>query len=147
MPMWDGIEAVSANQKLPYLNKGSYLVELVKAEEGIGGLTKEPFFRISYRVVEAKGEGATSAGTVACVVFKKDKYNYYLRDIKSACAAILAIPSHEVTADLVDAIVKTDEATGTKFQIDVTEEAKKIGLGTISKHRFFAAPSEANAPF
>ena len=147
MAIWDGIEAVTASQKLPFLNVGSYRVSLVKAEQGVGGLTKEPYFRASYRVVEAKGEGATSTGTVACVVFKKDRYNYYLRDIKNLCAAILAVPSHEVTGELVQGIVDTDEAVGVEFQIDVTSEAKKNGLGNITKHRFFAvADGGANAP-
>lgn len=147
MAIWDGIEEVTANQKLPFLNVGSYRVSLVKAEQGVGGLTKEPYFRASYRVIDAKGEGSTSAGTVACVVFKKDKYGYYLRDIKNVCAAILAVPSHEITGDLVQGIVDTDEATGVEFQIDVTSEAKKNGLGNITKHRFFAvADGGANAP-
>ena len=147
MAIWDGIEAVQASQKLPFLNVGSYRVSLVKAEQGVGGLTKEPYFRASYRVVEAKGEGSTSVGTVACVVFKKDKYNYYLRDIKNLCAAILAVPAHEVTGELVQGIVDTDEAVGVEFQIDVTSEAKKNGHGNITKHRFFAvADGGANAP-
>ena len=147
MAIWDGIESVTASQKLPFLNVGSYRVSLVKAEQGIGGLTKEPYFRASYRVVEAKGEGATSTGTVACVVFKKDRYNYYLRDIKNLCAAILAVPAHEVTGELVQGIVDTDEAVGVEFQIDVTSEQKKNGLGNITKHRFFAvADGGANAP-
>ena len=149
MSIWDGIESVQASQKLPFLNVGSYRVSLVKAEEGLGGLTKEPYFRASYRVVEAKGDKATSVGTVACVVFKKDKYGYFLKDIKNLCAAILAIPAHEVTGELVQGIVGTDEAIGVEFQIDVTEEAKKNGLGTITKHRFFAVADGNNvaAPF
>ena len=147
MSIWDGIESVQASQKLPFLNVGSYRVSLIKAEEGMGGLTKEPYFRATYRVVEAKGEGSTNVGTVACVVFKKDRYNYYLRDIKNLCAAILAIPSHEVTGELVSGIVSTDEAIGVKFQVDVTSEAKKNGLGNVTKHRFFAvADGGANAP-
>ncbi len=149
MSMWDGIESVQASQKLPFLNVGSYRVSLVKCEEGVGGLTKEPYFRATYRVVSSTGEGATSAGTVACVVFKKDRYNYYLRDIKNLCAAILAVPSHEVTGELVAGIVGTDEAVGVEFQIDVTSEAKKNGLGNVTKHRFFAVPEggSAVAPF
>lgn len=147
MSIWDGIEAVTANQKLPFLNVGSYRVSLVKAEEGVGGLTKEPYFRASYRVIEAKGEKATSVGTVACVVFKRDKYGYYLKDIKNLCAAILAVPAGEVTGELVSGIVGTDEAIGVEFQIDVTEEPKKNGLGTVTKHRFFAvSDGGANAP-
>ena len=35
-------------------------------------------------------------------------------------------------------VVDTDEATGVEFQIDVTSEAKKNGLGNVTKHRFFA---------
>ena len=149
MAIWDGIENVVASQKLPFLNVGSYRVSLVKAEEGMGGLTKEPYFRATYRVVSSTGEGATSTGTVACVVFKKDRYNYYLRDIKNLCAAILAVPAHEVTGELVQGIVDTDEAVGVEFQIDVTSEAKKNGLGNVTKHRFFAVPEggSAVAPF
>jgi hypothetical protein len=147
MAIWDGIENVVASQKLPFLNVGSYRVSLVKAEEGMGGLTKEPYFRATYRVVEAKGEGATSVGTVACVVFKRDKYGYFLKDIKNLCAAILAVPAHEVTGELITGIVDTDEAIGVEFQIDVTSEAKKNGLGNVTKHRFFAvADGGANAP-
>jgi hypothetical protein len=98
-------------------------------------------------VVSSTGEGATSVGTVACVVFKKDKYNYFLKDIKNLCAAILAVPAHEVTGDLVNGIISTDEAIGVEFQVDVTSEAKKNGLGNVTKHRFFAvADGGANAP-
>jgi hypothetical protein len=57
------------------------------------------------------------------------------------------VPAHEVTGELVQGIVDTDEANGVEFQIDVTSEAKKNGPGNITKHRFFAvSDGGANAP-
>jgi hypothetical protein len=147
MSMWDGIEAVQANQKLPYLSKGSYIVELVSALEGLGGLTKEPFFKVTMKVVEATGDGSTAPGTLCCWVTKKDKYNYYLRDIKNWAAAVLAVPSSEVTAALVQGICSEPEAVGTRFLVQVDVEAKKNGLGEVTKYRFFAAPTSEQAPF
>lgn len=143
MAIWDGIESAVASSKLPFLNKGSYRVSLVAAEEGMGGLTKEPYFRATYRVVSATGEGATPVGATACVVIKRDKFGYYLRDIKSLVAAILNESPAAVTGELVQALVDGNEASGVEFLIDVAEEPKKNGAGTILKHRFFAAPVTA----
>lgn len=144
MAIWDGIESVQASSKLPFLNKGSYRVSLVQCEEGLGGLTKEPYFRATYRVVTSTGEGATPVGTTACVVIKRDKYGYFLRDIKSLVAAVLNEPAANVTGELVQALVEGEDASGVEFLIDVTEEPKKTG-GTVLKHRFFAAPEDAPA--
>ena len=70
-----------------------------------------------------------------------------MKDIKNLCAAVLGLPTQEVTADLIQALVDTDEGRGTLFQVDVTEEQKKNGLGSFTKHRFFSAPSKTEAPF
>lgn len=147
MSMWDGIESVQANQKLPYLNKGAYTVELVSAAEGVGGLTKEPFFKVTMRVVESKGDGATAPGTLCVWVTKKDKYNYFLRDIKNWAAAVLAVQANDVTAADVQGICTEPEAVGSKFDVQVDEEPKKNGLGNVTKYRFFATPDAVVVPF
>jgi len=145
MSIWDGIESVQADQRLPYLQPGSYRCSLLKAEEGTSNKTREPFFRIVFKVVTAPDfVEATPVGTTCCVVFLRDKWGYYLRDIKNAVAAISGLHPDNVTGDLIKALVDNpDEAVGCEFQVDVsTEPNKKDPTKVYTRHRFFAVPAD-----
>lgn len=147
MSMWDGIENADSSQKLPYLKPGTYTVELISAAEGVGKLKKQPFFKVTFKVILSKGENSTPADTVCVWVTKKDAYDYYLRDIKNWAAAVLAMPAKDITAFDVQGICTEPEAVGSKFDVQVDEEPKKNGLGNVTKYRFFATPDAAVAPF
>ena len=146
MSIWDGIEQAQADQRLPYLTPGSYRLALVRAEEGVSNKTREPFFRVTYRVLTSTGAESTPAGTTACVIFTKDKWGYYLRDIKNCVAAISGLKSDEVNGDIVKALIDNpDEAEGCEFQADVTNEPnKKDPTRLYTRHRFFAVPVDAS---
>lgn len=147
MSIWDGIESVQAEQRLPYLTPGSYRAAVTNLKTGVSNKTREEYLRLEARVVDAPDYvEATPVGTTFCVIFTKDKWGYYLRDIKNMIAAISGLPADQVTGDICKALIDhPEEAIGCEFQVDVsTEPNKKDPTRVYTRHRFFAVPVDAS---
>lgn len=147
--IYDGIEGVSGDQKLPFLTPGQYRVSLQSIIEGVSKFDQAPFLKAVFTVVEASGQNATAVGTTATHVIKKGKFNYYLRDIKALVSAILNEPQDKIDGKITGELLSeagNNDARGTEFRVEVTLESKKDGTGSYPKTRFFPVESAQSSP-
>lgn len=143
MSLFDGIEdKQGAEGRTPNPTPGEYVFELLELLEGKTTMSQDEFFKARVKVVSSSGEPVAwqdgnkvpplPAGTESEVAIFKDKFGYYITDIRNLVAAISTsalqeqFEPHQVTQAAITELMTTGEANGCHFRATFSAKPGKF---------------------
>lgn len=126
MSLFKGIENAKVTDRLPYMEPGKYLLQLENAKI-ITSRAKEQFAVAEFKILQSEGEGANEVGTSTSQMIKLS-LDAALGNIKTLVAALLGIPSAQVTESAADEVFgPSNSAKGVKVRAEAFHTDTKSG--------------------
>lgn len=131
---FDGVDTATVSTRYPDLTKGGYLLELAGLKYIKSQKNEQKYLIPEFVVLEASGEEARPAGSMAKLMIKKNIM--FAKKVKAFAAALLNRDPSEIKAAHIRELLKNQEVLnrviGTKVRANAYPETSQKGVNFLN---------------